>query len=73
MATLLYLMTILNNNFQDRKVIYLTDEGEQEYIEYTVTASVPHSSVLEPLGFADDIDIASIANTARVKRRKRAQ
>ena len=46
MATPPYLMEILNNYFQDRKVIYLTDEGKQEYI---VTASVPRSSVLGPL------------------------
>ena len=41
-----YLMEILNNYFQDRKVIYLTDEGEREYI---VTAGVPQGSVLGPL------------------------
>ena len=39
-------MEILNNNFQDRKVIYLTDEGEQEYV---VTARIPQGSVLGPL------------------------
>ena len=46
MATPPFLMEILNNYFQDRKVIYLTDEGEQEYI---VTAGVPQGSVLGPL------------------------
>ena len=44
-ATPPYLMEILNNFFQDRKVIYLTDEGEQEYI---VMMNVPQGSVLGP-------------------------
>ena len=46
MATPPYLMEILNNYFQDRKVIYLTDEREQEYV---VAAGVPLGSVLGPL------------------------
>ena len=45
-ATPSYLMEIMNNNFQDRKVIYLTDKGEQEYL---VTADVLQGSVLGPL------------------------
>ena len=32
MATPPFLMKILNNYFQDRKVIYLTDVGEQEFL-----------------------------------------
>ena len=43
MATPPYLVEILNNYFQDRKVIYLTDEGEQEYV---AKAGVPQSSLL---------------------------
>ena len=46
MAALPFLMEILNNYFQDRKVIYLTNEREQEY---AVTASVPQGCVLGPL------------------------
>ena len=38
-----YLMEILNNYVQDKKVTYLTDEGEQEYV---VTAGVAQRSVL---------------------------
>ena len=41
-----YLMEILNNYFQDRKVIYLTDEREQVY---EVMAGGPQGSVLGPL------------------------
>ena len=39
MATPPYLLQILNNYFQDRKVIHLTDEGEQESV-VTVKESV---------------------------------
>ena len=46
MATPPYLMEILNNYFQDRKVIHLTNEGDQEYV---VTAGAPQGSVLGPL------------------------
>ena len=40
-----YLMEILYNYFQNRKVVYLTDEGEQEYIVYglcTWTTTIEH-------------------------------
>ena len=46
MATPPYLLEILNDYFQDRKVIYLTDNGEEEYL---VTAGVPQGSVNRPL------------------------
>ena len=46
MANPPYLTEILNNYFQDRKLIYLTDEAEQEYV---VTAGVPQGSALETL------------------------
>ena len=46
MATPQYLIQILNNYFQDKKVIYQTDEREQEYL---LTAGVPLGSVLGPL------------------------
>ena len=39
-------MEILNNYFQDRKVIFLTDEREQKYI---LTAGGPQGSVLGAL------------------------
>ena len=43
MATPPYLMEILNNDFQDRKVIFITNKEEQEYV---VTAGVSQGSVL---------------------------
>ena len=46
MATLPYLMEILDNYFQNRKAKYPMDEGEQEY---GVTAGVQQGSVLGPL------------------------
>ena len=76
-----YLMEILNNYFQDRKVIDLTDEGEQVYV---VTGSVlepllwniMHDEVLRLqlpngttiVGFADDIAIISVAKTNKKNR-----
>ena len=46
MATPLYLNEILNNYFQDTKVIYIMDERGQKYI---MTADVPEGSALGPL------------------------
>ena len=43
---IIFLYLILNSDFHDWKIIYLTDEGEQEYV---VTAEVPQGSVLGPL------------------------
>ena len=65
MAKQPYLLEILNY-FQDRKAIYLIDDGEKEYL---VTAGVPQCSVLELqlpngstiVGFAYDIAIVSVA------------
>ena len=42
MATPTYLMNILNNYFQDTKVIYLTDEEKQDYV---VTAEKTNSAI----------------------------
>ena len=46
MDTPQYLKEIFNNCFQDRRVISLTDDGENEYV---VMTGVPPGSALGPL------------------------